>query len=60
MNFDFSDEQKQLQDQARRYLADKCPPSAVRAVLEGGHWAYFGIYCLLFAAVVFVAAWSGL
>jgi alkylation response protein AidB-like acyl-CoA dehydrogenase len=35
MNFDFSDEQKQLQDQARRYLADKCPPSAVRAVLEG-------------------------
>ena len=35
MNFDFSDEQKQLQDQARRYLADKCPTSVVRAVLEG-------------------------
>lgn len=35
MNFDFSDEQKQLRDQARRYLAEKCPPKAVRAVLEG-------------------------
>lgn len=30
------------------------------AVLEGGHWAYFGVYCLLFACVVFVATWSGL
>ncbi len=35
MNFEFSDDQKALGDQARRYLADKCPPSAVRAVLEG-------------------------
>ncbi len=35
MNFDFSDEQKQLRDEARRYLAEKCPPEAVRAVLEG-------------------------
>lgn len=35
MNFDFSDEQKQLRDEARRYLAEKCPPKAVRAVLEG-------------------------
>lgn len=35
MNFDFSPEQKQLRDQARRFLADKCPPAAVRAVLEG-------------------------
>ncbi|ATQ42880.1 acyl-CoA dehydrogenase family protein [Caulobacter mirabilis] len=35
MNFDFSDEQKQLRDQARRFLADRCPPAAVRAVLEG-------------------------
>jgi acyl-CoA dehydrogenase len=34
MNFDFSDDQKQLRDQARRYLAEKCPPKAVRAVLE--------------------------
>ena len=35
MNFDFSDDQKQLRDQARRFLAEKCSPKAVRAVLEG-------------------------
>jgi alkylation response protein AidB-like acyl-CoA dehydrogenase len=35
MNFDFSDEQKQLRDEARKFLAEKCPPKAVRAVLEG-------------------------
>jgi undecaprenyl-diphosphatase len=29
------------------------------AVLEGGRWAYFGLYCLLFATVVFVAAARG-
>ena len=36
MNFDFSDEQKQLREEARRFLADRCPSTAVRAVLEGG------------------------
>ena len=35
MNFEFSDEQKQMATQARRYLADKCPSTAVRAILEG-------------------------
>src|ERR1700749_4026928 len=35
MNFDFSDDQKQLRDEARKYLAEKCPPKAVRAVLDG-------------------------
>src|SRR6195952_1842805 len=35
MNFDFSDEQKQLRDQARRFLAEKSPPKAVREVLDG-------------------------
>jgi alkylation response protein AidB-like acyl-CoA dehydrogenase len=35
MNFDFSDDQKQLRDGARKFLAEKCPPKAVRAVLEG-------------------------
>src|SRR5215469_12753360 len=35
MNFDFSDEQKQLRDEARKFLAEQCPPKAVRAVLEG-------------------------
>ena len=35
MNFDFSDEQKQLRDEARRFLTKQCPSSAVRAVLDG-------------------------
>ena len=30
MNFDFSDEQKQMRDEARKFLAEKCPPKAVR------------------------------
>ena len=36
MNFDFSDDQKQLRDQARRFLTERCPPKAVRNVLKGG------------------------
>src|SRR6202048_206985 len=35
MNFDFSDEQKQLRDEARKFLAGKCSPKAVRVVLDG-------------------------
>jgi alkylation response protein AidB-like acyl-CoA dehydrogenase len=35
MNFDFSDEQKQLRDEARRFFAKQCPPKVVRAVLDG-------------------------
>ncbi|MEA2889143.1 MAG: hypothetical protein QOD11_3503 [Bradyrhizobium sp.] len=35
MNFDFSDDQKQLRDEARKYLAEKCAPKAVREVLDG-------------------------
>tara|TARA_B100000614_G_scaffold173099_1_gene154636 strand:+ start:8095 stop:9219 length:1125 start_codon:yes stop_codon:yes gene_type:complete len=35
LNLDFSDEQKQLRDQVRRFLAEKCPPEAVRTILEG-------------------------
>jgi alkylation response protein AidB-like acyl-CoA dehydrogenase len=35
MNFDFSDEQKQLRDEARKFLAEKCPPKVVRTVLDG-------------------------
>ena len=35
MNFDFSDEQKELQGQARRYLKDRCDPTVPRRVLEG-------------------------
>ena len=34
MNFDFSDDQKLLRDQARKFLTDKCDRSTVRNVLE--------------------------
>jgi acyl-CoA dehydrogenase len=36
MNFDFSDDLKQLRDQARRFLTEQSPPTLVRQVLEGG------------------------
>jgi acyl-CoA dehydrogenase len=35
MDFEFSAEQMQLRNEARRYLADKCPTTVPRAVLEG-------------------------
>src|SRR4051794_31995299 len=35
MNFDFSDDLKQLRDQARRFLSEQSPPKVVRHVLEG-------------------------
>jgi acyl-CoA dehydrogenase len=35
MNLDFSAEQNELRQQVRRFLEDRCPPSAVRKVLEG-------------------------
>ena len=35
MNFDFTDEQKQMRDAARKFLSEKCPPKAVRVVLDG-------------------------
>ena len=35
MNFDFSDEQKQLKDSARKFLEKESTPQQVRAVLEG-------------------------
>ena len=34
MNFDFSDDQKLLRDQARKFLTDKCDRTVVRSVLE--------------------------
>ncbi len=34
MNFDFSDEQKALKDEARKFLAAKCPPDRVRKLME--------------------------
>lgn len=35
MNFEFSEEQNLLREQARAFLNDKCPLSVVRAILEG-------------------------
>jgi alkylation response protein AidB-like acyl-CoA dehydrogenase len=35
MNLDFSDDQKHLKSEARRFLEAKCPPSRVRDVIEG-------------------------
>ena len=47
MDFEFSPEQTQLRHEARRFLADRCPPSAVRQVLDG-------------AAIYDPSLWSGL
>ena len=40
MNFDYSDEQKQLREEARRFLTRECPSSKVRDLLddEGKGW----------------------
>ena len=35
VNFEFSEDQNLLRDQASGFLADNCPPAAVRAILEG-------------------------
>jgi acyl-CoA dehydrogenase len=35
MNFEFSDEQNLLREQAHGFLRDNCPPGAVRKILEG-------------------------
>ncbi len=35
MNFDFSDEQKELRDQARRFFKDRCTTKVPRRILEG-------------------------
>jgi len=36
MNFDFSDDQKLLKDQARKFLTEKCTTKTVRSVFESG------------------------
>lgn len=35
MNFDFSDDQKEIQTEVRRFLADRASPAKVRAILDG-------------------------
>ncbi|HLZ82264.1 MAG TPA: acyl-CoA dehydrogenase family protein [Caulobacteraceae bacterium] len=64
MNFEFSDEQKQMGAEARRFLAAKCPTTAVRAVLEGAEpydkalWA--GLAEMGFLGVVIPEQYGGL
>ena len=40
MNFDFSDDQKLLRDQARKFLFDKCDRQSVRTVLDDDQLHY--------------------
>ena len=35
MNFDFSDDLKQLRDQSRRFLSERCTPAVVRRAVDG-------------------------
>jgi undecaprenyl-diphosphatase len=42
------------------FLAGLVALRLLSAVLEGGRWAYFGVYCLAFAGIVFAAALSGI
>jgi acyl-CoA dehydrogenase len=64
MNFEFSDEQKQMAAEARRFLAAKCPTTAVRAVLEGPEpydkalWK--GLADMGFLGIVIPEAYGGL
>lgn len=64
MNFDFSDGQKALRDEARRFLADRCPRQVVRAVLDGpqphddGLWR--GIAALGWAGAAVPEVYGGL
>lgn len=38
MNFDFSEDQKNIQEQARSMLAKECSSASVRHVIDGGHY----------------------
>ena len=64
MNFEFSDEQKQFQAEARRFLEAKSPTTAARAVLEGPQsydaalWK--GLAEMGFLGVVIPEAYGGL
>ncbi|HJP36865.1 MAG: acyl-CoA dehydrogenase family protein [Gammaproteobacteria bacterium] len=40
MNFEFSEEQNLLREQARRFLRDQCPMEAVRAILDDREKSY--------------------
>ncbi|HLW64860.1 MAG TPA: undecaprenyl-diphosphate phosphatase [Gemmataceae bacterium] len=42
------------------FLAGLVALRVLSRLLEGGRWSYFGIYCLVFAGVMFAAAWQGI
>ena len=44
MNFDFSDDLKQLRDQARRFLSEQCTPAVVRRSLDGAETHADGLW----------------
>ena len=44
MNFEFSEEQLMLRDQARSFLAEHCPARVVRAVLDSDDYHARGTY----------------
>ncbi len=44
MNLDFSDEQKQLREQVRRFLSEKCTSATVRNILETDETCDRGLY----------------
>jgi len=44
---------------ALSFLSGLAALRLLSAVLARGRWAWFGIYCLAFAAMVFIAAWQG-
>ena len=64
MNFEFSEDQIALRDQARRFLADKCPTKAVRAILDGAdrydRALWKGLADLGFMGVAIPEAYGGL
>ena len=64
MNFDFSDDQKMLKDQARKFLDDKCTLADVRKILESDashdDAVWQGLCELGFAGAAIPEAYGGL
>ena len=65
MNFDFSDDQKFLKSEARKFLEGRCPTSKVRAILDDpaksydqGLWKEVAAQGWLGAAIPEANAWA--
>lgn len=48
MNFEFSEDQNMLRDEARKFLDEQCPPETVRAVLDGEQAYHEGLWQAIF------------